>query len=357
MISDFIVNISILISFTFLWHHLFKKSKLTTESDLKLKLVDGVIAGFFGIVLMHYSLSLNDTTILDMRHVPIAMVALYGGFLTAMVSSIVVITGHYFLDMDFPSNVALIMILLIGTGTGMIGQYSSLSIWKKWTVMLIYAQVLFTSSIFIVSDLSFSIAYPAFLHMIFSFIGGYVVIYFARYMRKATDSFYEIQENARKDPLTGLLNVRSFDHYYNYFVALANDTRSISLIIIDIDHFKKINDTYGHIAGDQILIETARLIKVLTGDRGYVARNGGEEFTVLLPEYKIQETIEIAETIRQNIEEHLFTIKDNKKMSLTVSIGAAHLQTLERIDHDLFDRADQALYNAKKSGRNKVCIA
>ncbi|MBM7577801.1 diguanylate cyclase [Jeotgalibacillus terrae] len=354
MLRDFIINISIMISFTFVWHQLFKRNQLKLQSGLSLKVIDGLIAGVFGVLLMNFSFTINDITILDLRHVAIAMVAFYGGFIPAMIASGVVIAGRYMIDVNYSSHVALFMILAIGLGTGLIGQYVKWGVWKKWTLLLVYAHSIFFIAFWIVSDSIVEVAGAALFHAVMAIGGGYFVLYFARYIRKATDTFYEIQENARKDPLTELFNVRSFDHYYNHYMNEYIETGNpVGLIMLDIDYFKQINDTFGHSAGDEVLKEVAIRLRELTGHQGIISRNGGEEFTVLLPDINKQELKKLAEKVRRGIDDHTFKLKDGTALHLTVSSGVSH--THADLKEELFESADSALYIAKQAGRNQVC--
>ncbi|TFE03999.1 GGDEF domain-containing protein [Jeotgalibacillus salarius] len=353
MIRDFIINISIMISFTFVWHQLFKHNKLTLKSGMSLKVIDGLIAGVFGVMLMNFSLAINEITILDLRHVAIAMVALYGGLIPAMIASFVVIIGRYAIDINFSSHVALFMVLAIGLGTGLIGEYVKWSVWKKWTLMLVFSQSVFSLAFYIVSNSYQSVIYPAILHAVSAFAGGYLVLYFARYIRRATDAFYQVQENSLKDPLTDLYNVRAFDEYYNQFLKRNEEYNdSLGLLMIDIDYFKKINDNFGHAAGDYILKEIAVLLKEETAN-GFVSRNGGEEFTVIFPDLTFSQVCKYAESIRRKIDEYEFVIESGTSLHLTVSIGVSHTDFAPQ--QGLFESADNALYIAKQAGRNQVC--
>ncbi|WP_404405000.1 diguanylate cyclase [Jeotgalibacillus malaysiensis] len=352
MLRDFIINISIMISFTFLWHQLFKKRQLKVDSGIDLKVIDGIIAGVFGVLLMNFSLTINDITILDFRHIAVAMVAFYGGLIPAIIATGIVIGGRYLIDVNMSSHVAMIMMILIGLGTGLIGQYVKWSVWKKWTIMLIYAQSIFSAAFFFVTDNYSEVLDAAVLHAIGALAGGYLVLYFARYIRHATDTFYQVQENAMKDPLTNLYNVRSFDRYYNRYLSDYEQSGiSLGLMIIDIDYFKSINDNYGHAVGDEILRELAKILSHHSS--GTISRNGGEEFTILVQQVTEKEILQQANEICSAIENHSFLLNNQPELQITASIGVAHS------DHApadmLFETADQSLYIAKGAGRNQVC--
>lgn len=164
----------------------------------------------------------------------------------------------------------------------------------------------------------------------------------------------QLSQLAERDALTGALNRRSLDE--NMLVAInnlsRNNSRNKSLIILDLDHFKSINDTYGHSTGDEILIRIARLIRsnIRLSDRLF--RYGGEEFVILVDNATIYEAQTLAESIRERVERsNIF----NKKV-ITISLGIAELTTDLSTDCWL-KLADEALYEAKRTGRNKVCIA
>ncbi|MFB1082237.1 GGDEF domain-containing protein [Jeotgalibacillus sp. JSM ZJ347] len=357
MIRELFVNISIMITFVFIWHHLFKHNKLTLDAPLKLKVVDGIIAGFFGILLMNFSLAVNDITILDLRHVAIAMVAFLGGMIPALIAGAMIIAGRYMIDVNISSHVALVMIIFISVGCGLISQYVKMNRWPKWALMLGYSQLIFSLALVLVSPDFPAIWDYAVMHIISTFIGGFLVMYFAIYIRRGTDLYFEYKKDALKDPLTGLNNVRTFDYYYNKFYQAAQEAgRTFSIIVIDIDHFKKINDSFGHTAGDDILIKLASVLKKYTVKDDILSRNGGEEFTLLLPDYKLETAVQKAEMIRKRIEEVTFHIEDDLHITITISAGVADFYQSEALGENLFELADSALYQAKHNGRNQVAV-
>jgi len=126
--------------------------------------------------------------------------------------------------------------------------------------------------------------------------------------------------------------------------------------MLDIDFFKKINDTYGHIVGDKVLIEVGKKIREGVRDYDIVARFGGEEFIVFLPEAQLKEASSVAERIRVDIMESTIEINEATKVSATVSAGVSTSQDRDIVLHELIKRADGALYLAKNQGRNRVCF-
>ena len=172
--------------------------------------------------------------------------------------------------------------------------------------------------------------------------------------RKLSLQCYEMLNT---DPLTGLYNRRHFFKMTEIEISKLNrNKRPASCIMMDIDFFKKVNDTYGHIAGDKVLIEVGKKIREGVRDYDIVARFGGEEFIVFLPETQLKEAFSVAERIRSNIMEYPIEINEEVKVPITVSAGVSTSQNKDIILHELIKEADKALYLAKNSGRNRVCF-
>ena len=153
------------------------------------------------------------------------------------------------------------------------------------------------------------------------------------------------------DGLTGIYNRRKFNELLQIEYRRAKRYhRHLSALFFDIDHFKKVNDTYGHDVGDEVLVGMARLIEPHIRETDIFARWGGEEFIVLLPETTAENALILAEHIRTAVSEHHF----GKVGHVTVSIGLTILKGKERIE-TMIKRLDNALYKAKESGRNRSC--
>jgi diguanylate cyclase (GGDEF)-like protein len=130
-------------------------------------------------------------------------------------------------------------------------------------------------------------------------------------------------------------------------------TRDLSFLMLDIDHFKKINDLHGHLAGDYVLKEVARLIQQRIRRDEVLARYGGEEFAIILPETTLEGARALADGLREKIEQSRF-IFQGEVIRVTISIGVAMLHDNDRTSMDLIKRADEKLYDAKHAGRNRV---
>jgi diguanylate cyclase (GGDEF)-like protein len=169
--------------------------------------------------------------------------------------------------------------------------------------------------------------------------------------------FSSIKDMAIYDTLTNVHNRRYFDE------RIGAETKKsflsgtpLSLVMVDIDYFKNVNDTYGHTQGDKVLCKIASLLKNSVRKDDTVARYGGEEFVLILPGAKLEVTSMIAERIRRLIETTLFEVGQTQ-IHLTISLGISNLPSHRaRSEEELIKMADHALYNAKREGRNRVCI-
>lgn len=169
----------------------------------------------------------------------------------------------------------------------------------------------------------------------------------------AADTITDLQREKDTDPLTGLLNRRGFDATAERVIGTSRDGL-FSLIVCDIDHFKSINDTYGHRSGDNVLRSVATILREASRGGDVVARIGGEEFVVLLRETDAVVARMFAEGLRENLERARFTAVAPGR-SVTASFGIAQRRDGETV-WDVVSRADRALYGAKNAGRNRSLI-
>ncbi|MGC8855481.1 MAG: diguanylate cyclase, partial [Anaerolineae bacterium] len=168
--------------------------------------------------------------------------------------------------------------------------------------------------------------------------------------------FEETQQLAITDPLTGLYNRRRFlELAQQEFERARRYRRKLSIIMFDIDHFKQVNDTYGHLAGDQVLLALATLCKQKLREADPIGRYGGEEFVALVIEADGHRAFQVGERLRHEVEKMSIPVP-NGEIHITVSIGIASLANNIPDLQTLIARADQALYQAKRKGRNQVVV-
>ncbi|MBI3902917.1 MAG: GGDEF domain-containing protein [Nitrosomonadales bacterium] len=180
--------------------------------------------------------------------------------------------------------------------------------------------------------------------------------------RQQVEKLHKELESARGealiDPLTGILNRRGFEgKAQQIFADKASVEKGLCLLMLDIDHFKKINDTYGHLFGDKVICGIAAAIKSKIKGQDAVARLGGEEFAVLLPETAVAGAHAVAEQIRSSIERGKIRRLDTQEQigGITISIGVSIYAAGSNIT-ELLDQADKALYVSKEGGRNRVSV-
>ncbi|NOX55436.1 MAG: sensor domain-containing diguanylate cyclase [Planctomycetes bacterium] len=171
---------------------------------------------------------------------------------------------------------------------------------------------------------------------------------------KNAQLFKRIEDMARHDGLTGLLNHASFREELDGLVGQAEaDGSPLAVIMSDVDHFKKFNDTYGHQAGDHVLREVARLWRAVMPDDAILGRYGGEEFVCALPGSDLERARELAETLRQHLANQVLVF-EGQELRVTASFGVAERTEEIASSRDLVRVADEALYEAKQQGRNRV---
>lgn len=165
-----------------------------------------------------------------------------------------------------------------------------------------------------------------------------------------------LEELATTDPLTGLANRKQImTSLLLQMEGFSRHGTRFSLLMLDIDFFKRVNDTYGHQAGDSVLIEIASILSTTLRTLDTAGRYGGEEFVVILDTADQAQAVHSADRIRQAVERHLFSC-DGQELQITVSVGASVIYPTDRTVDSLIARVDKALYQAKAEGRNRVCI-
>jgi diguanylate cyclase len=176
--------------------------------------------------------------------------------------------------------------------------------------------------------------------------------------RRINHLMRELEQARREsttDPLTGLYNRRAFEECLQHTIGLNRlFGYPATMMLIDIDHFKQVNDTYGHAAGDAVLKAVAeQIVRVCKRKSDFAARYGGEEFAVILRETTLREAQRIAQQLAEQVRRHAIPIPDSEPIRVTVSIGVSELRANEGAD-EWFRRTDALLYQAKQAGRDQV---
>lgn len=354
IIKDLFINFCIISTFLFFGNALFRSVRSNPRiSPFAFKMLTGIFLGIFGIVQMQFTFKLDNGTLLDLRQIPIIVATVLSGGMAGIITTILIsiarlwfsasITGVSFLGIANACITFVIAYFVFRTKpsfrykwfmTALLSTLNSLLIFLLWTgfskktTLILFIVVLFSSFIF-----------------------TYLLIERLRRYNKIYDA---MSKEVQFDFLTGLYNYRGFTYKYNQ---LSQQKKiPFSLLLLDIDYFKVINDQYGHSAGDAVLAQFAEVLCSSVRSFDYCFRKGGEEFAIILEHVEEHaEAIRWAETIRRNIQEHKFVIPDGRTVSMTVSLGIGFYPLYA--NDELLEKTDRALYEAKKGGRNQFCIA
>lgn len=335
---------------------LLKNHEISPSASNKIKVVIGIVSGILGIALMLFGLNIGENTIIDFRNVIIVLAALQSGAISAIICGIMIAMFRIvYFGINLSSIFALALVIIIVSGSILISTFK-IKQSHKWIYSTVFNIIFSGIAIGIlikgkVNVFNFLLTYGALTSIVSA-----ATYYYSNYCLSANMMFRKLRDESTKDFLTGLNNVRSFDSYFNSAIKdVKENGENLSLLTIDIDYFKKVNDTYGHGDGDIVLRELGKVLSKSCRGFDIVSRNGGEEFTVLLLDCPKEKALQIAERIRFNIELHKFILSNGTQISVTVSIGvASYPESLNDVDK-IVEMSDMALYAAKRMGRNRVC--
>ncbi|GGH12544.1 GGDEF domain-containing protein [Paenibacillus segetis] len=355
MFEGLVNNFTILTTFLFFGNMV--RSKYLNEDRLNRdsnSLILGIVLGLFGVVLMYFSFPISETVFVDFRQLPILISVCLGGGTAGIVTTVIIsIYRLFFLSgVNFSSELAAIN-AFVSFGIAIMMLRGRKLSFKRWNwslgLTMVTADILFLITLE-EDNKWFSIA----LFSIVYVLGGVFTYFMLQYLKRSDDLLRLMSEAANRDFLTGLFNLRAFEAFMEQKSILSLHSRTpFTLLMIDIDHFKCVNDTYGHPAGDLVLTELAEVLRDSFRPNDHIARKGGEEFVVVVDRCNREQIVMIAERLRRNVEDHVFHLPDGTDIRITVSVGCATYPDV-MLDQ-LIERADQALYQAKESGRNRVC--
>ncbi|WP_277586908.1 diguanylate cyclase [Psychrobacillus antarcticus] len=353
MLIDFIINFCILFTFAILIYIPFQnRLNVYIPSTRYNPIIVGILSGLTGCLLMLTSINISDLVILDGRMAVIALSGVLGGPLAPILSGTII--GVFRIFMYGYSTSALIA----GSTTIIAGLVIGIWSWKKrmtfQNVSSYFGYSIVQTSIVlgILGNWKLEGWLAIISFILYSILSFSIIFVVLKQLNNLFEKIKQIEEISVTDYLTGLNNNRKFQEYTQN---LLSKNEVFSLLLLDIDFFKKVNDTYGHPVGDEVLKELALRIKDTSKPfRGIVSRNGGEEFSVLLSDTTDEKSLEIANLIRQAIEKKHFQISSGEKLQITISGGISTFPQNAVTFHELYKLADEALYLAKTSGRNKV---
>lgn len=355
-IEDLLINVSLVITLIFIFMKARWGKGEETFFGLKAWLVDGLAGGAMGMLLMHFSIAVAQGTIADFRYLPVVLLMLFVGKKSALISTIIIAGGRFLFSVSLSSYIALAVSVFLYIGLLIIDQWKKDARMRdKAIMMILYSSFLYTA-VLINGVTDASILHPlVVLYGVISVAGGLFSVFFMNYVRTTEYLLRKYEIESTIDYLTGLKNVRHFNHVYKRYQKQAETTgQSLSVAMIDIDHFKLVNDTHGHAAGDFVLLEMAQIFESILEKDAYIFRKGGEEFVALFPAVHYGRVITLMEACRKRVENHPFEINAYTKVFSTISVGIAQYPSTVSEKTELIEKADQKLYRAKQKGRNVV---
>ncbi|EJV63453.1 diguanylate cyclase [Bacillus mycoides] len=350
MFRDLFVNMTIILSFIFVGAQLLRDKPLKEGFSFWQKCLVGILTGILSILLMHFGVHIENI-MLDLRYLAVILAVIIGGPIASSITvMIILITRIIFTEYSLASELAGYTIVAIGIGVTLIWRIK-ISIFPKWIWFNVYSLSILILPLYIL----FKDIYVVVLYLVCCIVAAYITFVSASYVLQSNELFQKMKHYATIDALTNLGNVRQFDLEMNRHIGnkyMKND--SLCLLLIDIDHFKYVNDTYGHLAGDEVLKQVGRILLENAPFPNLVFRKGGEEFALLLPKKRLAFGTRIGEQIRLAVENHPFQLKNGKKIKITISVG---ISEYKKSPDQFIQSADDALYYSKRNGRNKVSSA
>ncbi len=355
-LRDLFINMTILISFISIASQMLRNKHFYDKPAIKTRIAMGLITGTLGCVLMFFSVRITDNTILDFRNMAIILSATMGGTITAFLTgSIIAIFRLLYFGVNHSSIIAIFVAVSITLSCSLICK-CQLKHYIKWLLQTVMIIVITSIALFHLLGSRHNFGIIILFYGISHCVVSVITYSYVNYSLATNKLFQKLKNESSKDYLTGLDNVRQFDLILNELVMKEYKTKkSISFLMIDIDFFKNVNDTYGHVQGDTILKELGLILINYCKPKDHVFRNGGEEFSLLLSNCSNTEALSIAEKIRSQVEQRTFHLLTGEQIKITISIGVSTYPETVKDLSKLHEKADNALYEAKRSGRNKVC--
>jgi diguanylate cyclase len=319
--------------------------------------LSGVFQGFFGDVLMQFGIQIDNGVLIDLRCIPMMIAAQVGGWVATLITTTIIIISRLLFYQITQSSLVNILVLLVASLAFSFISYSHKSKKQKWVYMGLSFIVIIALTIhFVIPNLRLSLV--IFVQYSTAIAVGTLASHLiTAYLWKNRENYELLQEFAQKDHLTGLYNNRFYEQFLKESIQESkNSNQDMSLLMIDIDFFKSINDTYGHPAGDDILKQVSHILKDTCRLNDKVVRYGGEEFSIVMPNSNLISAKKLATRIQKRIEQNVFLVNRNKKLNVTVSIGYATINKEKPLSSsELIEIADKGLYMAKRGGRNQIC--
>lgn len=342
--------VCVLIALQYIYYQIKWRLGFAMMSTTREKVLSGTVSGFMAIILSFYAIETQFDITFGLGITALLICLVYSGRVSFIIGAVMFGIWIYALpyhSLIFPIETYIwVGILFIIIETLYKGSRVEL---KGLSSLVVLAFFFFLHIYWISGEIPFAVSTTA-LYLTLTTVSLLTGIGIIRYQQEFVKNVRLLSTQATHDGLTGLLNRRSFDEV----IKQVDTTKESALLMLDIDHFKSINDTYGHPAGDAVLKATADALKKTCTVKETIARVGGEEFAVMVRDADLNGAVEMAERVRAAIESLKVKVDDDI-ITLTTSIGVATYPSQVKSIADLYRLADEHLYIAKKLGRNQVC--
>ncbi|BGE83091.1 GGDEF domain-containing protein [Staphylococcus petrasii] len=348
MIEAIIYNIAVMVAGIYLFHRLqYSENKIMVFSKGYVTVLMTLVA----LLLAAYPIPFHHEYLIHLTFVPLLFLGRYTNIGYTLIAAIIIALVDVF---TFGNSILYgVVLIVIGLISSMVGPFLKQNDIVSLIILnLISVIILFILSIFspLYDLIEVGVLIPiSFVLTIASAITFVDIWHFFSLVTR-----YENED--KYDYLTGLGNVKEFDRHLNKISQLAEDNNeSLALLLIDIDGFKDVNDTYSHKSGDAVLKQMSQLLKNYVPRQFKIFRNGGEEFSVVIRDYSLDQSVKLAENIRTGVEKSSFHLPNREVIKLSVSIGVGYLsQEDHKSQRKVFKDADDMVHVAKNEGRNQV---
>ncbi|MDX1259107.1 diguanylate cyclase [Exiguobacterium sp. K1] len=314
-------------------------------------LIIGLATGLLGVVLMFKGIQVNDSLRMDLRHLPLVLLAFYGNRFPLVVATLIIAGSRFLFGVTPQAFIAFVAIIAISTGMIWIHRQLLNRPFRQNLALNVWALLMITFTVLInlgFNDASLRLLLATWtIGLAVGVLSSMLTLDFQTLNRQV--ELYK--QSSERDHLTGLYNRRVWD---TRTAGLEQEGRIYNVLALDIDHFKHVNDTYGHGNGDLVLQQFANILMEETRPHDITARIGGEEFMILIYDLTPPKIIKVANRIRERIAHERFQLDGFPDITVTASIGIAHGKQIH-IQH-MNGLADEALYTAKQQGRNRTIL-
>ncbi|MBX6353624.1 MAG: diguanylate cyclase [Thermoflavifilum sp.] len=362
MLDTLFINLCVIFTLTISGFWVLRRMTLRRPLSRPVRMAAaGFVAGVMGVVLMYHAVPVpGSRMIIDLRHVPVIVAAVLGGPVAGSVAGVVEALARSLLfGVSSTSLVFGLNMLVIGLVAPWLVRLARR---LRYRLALGNLYALLQISVLVMAYAAPSARVVTLRLLAWQWLTSFIAVYASAWLvdmvEQYADRHDELQRLSSSDHLTGLANLRRFEATMAlHLERAARQGTAVALLLFDIDHFKKVNDTYGHAAGDAALREFAAALQRSCRPGDVAARIGGEEFAILAPGASLPAAVQVAERVRVAVEEQGGQLPDGQRLHLTVSAGVAvYPDTCPRPEH-LRQQSDDALYAAKRAGRNLVIAA